>query len=81
MSVPLCVPCYSLSCADRLASRWPSANCCVLGKISVETAGHFDRDAELKMWLAGAPALLQLQFNRKLNIYEVQAVLASYVTK
>jgi hypothetical protein len=50
-------------------------------RFSVETAGHFDRDAELKIWLSGAPAPLQLQFNKKLNIYEVQAVLAGYVLR
>jgi hypothetical protein len=50
-------------------------------RFSVETAGHFDREAELKIWLTGTPAPLELQFNKKLNIYEVQAVLASYVTK
>ena len=48
---------------------------------SIETAGHFDRDAELKIWLSSTPAPLQLQFNKKLSIYEVQAVLASYVLK
>lgn len=50
-------------------------------RFSVETAGHFDRDAELKIWLSGTPAPLQLQFNRTLNIYEVQTVLASYVVR
>jgi hypothetical protein len=50
-------------------------------RFSVETAGHFDRDAELKIWLSGTPAPLQLQFNKKLNIYEVQSVLASYVLR
>jgi hypothetical protein len=50
-------------------------------RFSVETAGHFDRDAELKIWLSGTPAPLQVQFNKKLNIYEVQAVLAGYVLR
>jgi hypothetical protein len=50
-------------------------------RFSVETAGHFDREAELKIWLSGTPAPLQLQFSRKLNIYEVQAVLAGYIQK
>jgi Bacterial PH domain len=50
-------------------------------RFSIETAGHFDRDAELKIWLSGTPAPLQLQFNKKLNIYEVQAVLAGYVLR
>ena len=48
---------------------------------SVETAGAFDLDAELRIWIAGAPAPVQKQFNRQLSIYEVQAVLASYVLR
>lgn len=48
---------------------------------SVETAGTFDLEAELKIWLSGAPVPIQKQFNKKLNVYEVQAVLASYVLK
>lgn len=48
---------------------------------SVETAGTFDLDAELKIWISGMAAPVQKQFNKKLSIYEVQAVLASYVLK
>jgi len=48
---------------------------------SVETAGHFDLEAELKIWISGMPAPVQKQFNKKLSIYEVQAVLASYVLR
>jgi hypothetical protein len=48
---------------------------------SVETAGTFDLDAELKIWITGNPVPLQKQFNRKLSICEVQAVLASYVLR
>ena len=48
---------------------------------SIETAGTFDLDAELKIWITGTPAPIQKQFNRKLSVYEVQAVLASYVLK
>ena len=48
---------------------------------SIETAGAFDLDAELKIWISGAPAPFQRQFNKKLSIYKVQAVLASYVLK
>ena len=50
-------------------------------RFSVETAGTFDLEAELKLWLTGNPAPLQLQFNKKLSIYEVQKVLASYVLR
>lgn len=48
---------------------------------SIETAGSFDLDAELKVWVSGASAPFVRQFNKKLSIYEVQAVLASYVLR
>ncbi|MFC4402187.1 PH domain-containing protein [Gracilibacillus xinjiangensis] len=46
---------------------------------SIETAGNFDLDAELKIWVSGSSAPIQKQFNKSLNIYEVQSVLAGYV--
>ncbi|ARK30644.1 PH domain-containing protein [Halalkalibacter krulwichiae] len=46
---------------------------------SVETAGNFDLDAELKIWVSGSSTPIQKQFNKSLNIYEVQSVLADYV--
>lgn len=46
---------------------------------SIETAGHFDLDAELKIWISGNALPLQKQFNKSLNIYELQSVLAEYV--
>lgn len=48
---------------------------------SVETGGHFDLDAELKIWVSGVTAPIQKQFNKKLSIYEVQSVLAGYVLR
>ena len=48
---------------------------------SIETAGTFDLDAELKIWISGTALPIQKQFNKKLSIYEVQAVLASYVLR
>lgn len=48
---------------------------------SIETAGHFDLDAELKIWLSGNALPMQKQFNKNLNIYELQSVLAEYVLK
>ena len=50
-------------------------------RFSVETAGTFDLDAELKIWLTGSPTPIQLQFNKKLSIYTVQQVLAGYVLR
>ena len=48
---------------------------------SVETAGHFDLEAELKIWVTGQALPLKMKFSKKLNIYEVQAVLAAYVLR
>ena len=48
---------------------------------SIETAGMFDLDAELKIWISSTAAPIQKQFNKKLSIYEVQSVLASYVLR
>lgn len=48
---------------------------------SIETAGNFDLDAELKIWISGTQLPIQKQFNKSLNIYELQSVLADYVLK
>jgi hypothetical protein len=49
---------------------------------SVETAGgFFDLDAELKIWISGNPTPVSKRFNRSVNIYELQSVLATYVLK
>ena len=48
---------------------------------SVETAGHFDLDAELKIWVSGRVEPFAQQFRRGLSIYTVQAVLAGYVCR
>lgn len=46
---------------------------------SVETAGSFDLDAELKIWISGNPVPIQKQFSKGVNIYEVQAMLTHFV--
>lgn len=46
---------------------------------SVESAGTFDLDAELKIWIAGTQLPIQKKFNKSLNIYDVQSILATYV--
>jgi hypothetical protein len=48
---------------------------------SIETAGNFDLDAELKIWISGTQMPIEKQFNKSLNIYELQAVLADYVLR
>lgn len=47
-------------------------------KFSVETSGRFDLDAELKIWVGSDPSPIQKKFNKKVNIYDLQQVLAGY---
>ena len=47
---------------------------------SVETAGTFDLDAELKIWVAGLSVPIERQFRRGEAIFEVQAAIAHYVS-
>ena len=46
---------------------------------AVETAGHFDLEAELKIWISGAAEPIQRTFTRGSGILEVQKALATYV--
>lgn len=48
-------------------------------QFSIETSGHFDLDAELKIWISGVEHPIEKQFNKSTNIYAVQAELAKYV--
>ena len=49
-------------------------------RFSVETAGTFELDAELKIWVSSEtnPSIIK-QFNKSVNVYEVQKVLAHHV--
>ncbi len=51
-----------------------SISCRSITRFSIETGGTFDLDAELKIWISGAAAPIQKRFNKKLSIYDVQAV-------
>lgn len=46
---------------------------------AVETAGHFDLESELKIWISGQPEPVQKTFTRGNTIFEVQKALATYV--
>ncbi|RRJ92941.1 PH domain-containing protein [Flavobacterium macacae] len=51
-------------------------------RFSVETAGTFELDAELKIWVSSeAVPSIKKQFNKSVNVYEVQKVLAHHVLK
>ena len=48
---------------------------------SVETAGTFDLDAELKIWISGTQTPIDKRFGKDKAIYDVQKALALYITK
>ncbi len=51
-----------------------------ISRFSIETAGTFDLDAELKIWIAGEQQpSIKKQFNKAVNVYDVQKVLAFHV--
>ena len=47
---------------------------------TVETAGTFDLDAELTIWISGGQGITK-QFGRGVDVYEVQALLAAFVAR
>ncbi|MFB1488964.1 MULTISPECIES: PH domain-containing protein [unclassified Thiocapsa] len=48
-------------------------------RFAVESAGHFDLEAELKLWTSRMSTPIQKTFSKAVNIYEAQALLAAYV--
>jgi hypothetical protein len=53
-----------------------------ISRFSIETAGTFDLDAELKIWVSSeAQPSIKKQFNKSVNVYDVQKILAHHVLK
>ncbi|MBK7633302.1 MAG: PH domain-containing protein [Saprospiraceae bacterium] len=53
-----------------------------ISRFSVETAGTFDLEAELKIWVSSEPLpSIVKPFNKSVNVYDVQKVLAHHVLK
>jgi hypothetical protein len=53
-----------------------------ISRFSIETAGTFDLDAELKIWVSSElQPSIQKQFNKSVNVYDVQKVLAHHCLK
>ena len=50
-----------------------------IAHFAVETAGHFDLESELKIWISGTDQPIQKTFARGQAILEVQKALAAYV--
>lgn len=47
-------------------------------RFSTETAGHFDLDAELKIWVRGMAEPISKNFRGNENIYEVSRALSQF---
>lgn len=53
-----------------------------ISRFTVETSGHFDLDAELKIWISSAVEPAEtLQFKSDRNVVEIQQALAAAVLK
>ncbi len=53
-----------------------------ISRFSIESAGTFDLEAELKIWISSEQQpSIRKNFTRSVNVYEVQKVLAHYVLK
>lgn len=53
-----------------------------ISRFSIETAGTFDLEAELKIWISSeAQPSIRKQFNKSVNVYDVQKVLAHHVLR
>lgn len=53
-----------------------------ISRFSIETAGTFELDAELKIWVSSeANPSIKKQFNKSVNVYDVQKVLATFVLR
>jgi hypothetical protein len=48
---------------------------------SIETAGHFDMDADLKIWISGAQMPIEKEFKGDKSIFNVQKALSYYILK
>lgn len=62
-------------------TEYRSAPYRAITNFSVETAGHFDLDAELKIYISGMSMPIEKTFSSGCNIYEVQAILAEYCSR
>ena len=50
-----------------------------IDRFSIETAGTFDMDSEMKIWIKGSATPFQQEFSRKDNLSEIARTLASYI--
>jgi len=63
-------------------TEYLSINYRQISRFSIETAGTFDLEAELKIWISSEqePSIIK-KFNKSVDVYEVQKVLAMHVLR
>lgn len=63
-------------------TEYLSINYKQISRFSIETAGTFDLEAELKIWISSErePSIIK-KFNKSVDVYDVQKVLAHHVLK
>jgi hypothetical protein len=47
-------------------------------KYSIETTGHFDLDADVKLWLSSHPEPIELEFRKSRDVAELVRVISQY---
>ena len=51
-----------------------------ISRFSIETSGHFELDAELRIWISSdLKPIIEKKFNKQVNIYDLQRILAMHV--
>jgi hypothetical protein len=50
-----------------------------ISQFSVETAGHFDMDSELKIWISSNPLPLKKEFKKGTDVIGIQKLLAAHL--
>ena len=50
-----------------------------ISRFSIENAGTFDMDSELKMWIQGESLPISKSFHKDINIREIYRILSDYI--
>ena len=48
-------------------------------RFSIETAGTFDLDADMKIWISGAAAPIEAKISRKSDPHKIQRIMSQHV--
>ncbi len=49
-----------------------------ISRFSIETTGHFDDDAELKLWINGSVEPIIKEFSKDKNVYDIGKIIAKF---